>query len=285
MAGAEEAVFSEIPARTWRWLGVNEARVPRAVMASSPVMKMITVPPGQTVRETVIYREETQAVIRVELGDGATLHLEKVQILPTDMSHADTVTVVCGKGAAFTYTAVELGASVAASRLLVELAGDESRADVAALYFGDGSRRVDLNYVIRQKGRATDAAMDVHGALAGSCDKIFRGTLDFVQGAEGSTGREKEEIVLLSPKVRNRSVPLMLSGEADVDGHHAVSAGKLDEEKLFYLMSRGLDPAEAKRLVVEAQLAPVLSRLGDGALVEALQNRIAERLAASGDEG
>ena len=91
-------------------------------------------------------------------------------------------------------------------------------------------------------------------------------------------GRESEEVILLSPKVRNRSVPLMLSGEADVDGHHAVTIGKMDENKLFYLMSRGLDGEEAKKLVVEAALAPVLSRLPDAALAEEIRAAIEGRL-------
>ena len=52
----------------------------------------------------------------------------------------------------------------------------------------------------------------------------------------------------------------MLSHEDEVDGHHAVSVGQMDEEKLFYLMSRGLNPQEARRLMVTAILQPVLDR-------------------------
>ena len=50
-----------------------------------------------------------------------------------------------------------------------------------------------------------------------------------------SASREKEEVLLLDKEVRNRSVPLMLSAEDEIEGHHAVSAGRLDEAKLFYL--------------------------------------------------
>ena len=84
--------------------------------------------------------------------------------------------------------------------------------------------------------------------------------------------------MLLSPKVRNRSVPLMLSGEADVDGHHAVSIGKMNEEKLFYLMSRGLDMDEAKRLVVEAAIAPVCARIPDEELTAEIKAEIEGRI-------
>jgi iron-regulated ABC superfamily ATP binding cassette transporter membrane protein len=67
--------------------------------------------------------------------------------------------------------------------------------------------------------------------------------------------------MLFSPHVRNRSVPLMLSHEGDVDGHHAVSIGRMDAEKLFYLMSRGLDDRAAQQLIVEASFEPVMARI------------------------
>ncbi len=72
----------------------------------------------------------------------------------------------------------------------------------------------------------------------------------------------------------------MLSHEDDVDGHHAVSIGKMDENKLYYLMSRGLDLAAAQRLVVEASFQPVLDRLpaSESALREEIDAYLLGRL-------
>ena len=274
----QEFVYSEIPMPTWRWLGVNEARVPESVMAAAPVEKHIVVPRGEKTECVVVYREEPSAFIRAEIAEGGELHLIRVQLAPDDMARADRIEAEVAAGAAFRFTAVEAGGRVSASSLDISLSGRGSVADVAALYFVDGTRHTDMNYVVRQKAPETDATMLVYGALAGQAEKVFRGTLDFVSGSAGSVGRESEEVILLSPKVRNRSVPLMLSGEADVDGHHAVTIGKMDENKLFYLMSRGLDSEEAKKLVVEAALAPVLSRLPDATLAEEIRTAIEGRL-------
>ena len=214
----------------------------------------------------------------MELGEGAELHLVRVQLAADTAAHADTIEADVAAGAVFRCTAVEAGAAVSASKLAINLNGEKSVADVAALYFVDGERRADLNYIIRQKAPETDATMLVSGALSDKAEKIFRGTLDFVSGSPGSVGRESEEVMLLSPQVRNRSVPLMLSGEADVDGHHAVTIGKMDENKLFYLMSRGLDDEAAKKLVVEAAVAPVLARLPDETLAREIRDEIERRL-------
>ena len=202
-------------------------------------------------------------------------HVARVRVFDANGWHIEADVAA---GAVFRCTAVEAGAAVSASKLAINLNGEKSVADVAALYFVDGERRADLNYIIRQKAPETDATMLVSGALSDRAEKIFRGTLDFVSGSPGSVGRESEEVMLLSPQVRNRSVPLMLSGEADVDGHHAVTIGKMDENKLFYLMSRGLDDEAAKKLVVEAAVAPVLARLPDETLAREIRDEIERRL-------
>ena len=132
--------------------------------------------------------------------------------------------------------------------------------------------------MIHQRGKRTQATMNVRGALTDLSDKIFRGTLDFQRGAKGSTGRELEEVIILSSGTRNRSVPLMLATEDEVDGHHAVSIGRLDEEKIFYLMSRGLDKSEAERLIVEAAFNPVIEKLSDETLRAQLKENLRQRL-------
>ena len=53
----------------------------------------------------------------------------------------------------------------------------------------------------------------------------------------------------------------MLSHEGDVDGHHAVSIGRMDEDKLFYLMSRGIDEEEARAMIVRGFVEPIAKEL------------------------
>ncbi|WP_455048305.1 SufB/SufD family protein [Mitsuokella sp.] len=274
---ADLKTFSRIPMRTWRWLGVNESRIPADIDENIKTQKLL-VEAGKENEVVLTQREGGQYELQVHIEDGAKLHLVNAQLVPDDKLYTCRVKVFVGKGAEFSYTVVEAGAEQTATELYVDLAGDDSKADVWGLYFGDGKSLIDLNYVIRQGGKRTDANMQVRGALLGESEKIFRGTLDFLEGAKGSVGRENEEVVLLSPNVRNRSVPIMLSHEDDVDGHHAVSVGKMDEDKLFYLMSRGLDLSEAQRLVVEASFNPVLDRIPEEELKKEIDTYLQRRL-------
>lgn len=259
---AEAEIFSEIPMRTWRWLGVNEARVPENISKEVQVKK-IFVEAGKEDEVVLVQRESGQYEVQIHLEDGAKLHLVNAQLVPDDVPYTSRIKVYVGNGATFSYTAAEVGSSHTASELVVDLAGDDSVADVWSLYFGDGKEKIDMNYDIRMQGKRADANMQVRGALLGECEKIFRGTLDFLEGTKGTVGRENEEVIALSDKIRNRSVPIMLSHEDDVDGHHAISIGRMDENKLYYLMCRGLNLEEAQRVVIEASFNPVIDRIPD----------------------
>ncbi len=274
-----EKIYSEIPMRTWRWLGVNQASVEESLLEIDGGHQQLVVPAGESRELTVVYRQLGQGQVDVKVEDGGFLKLTTVQLLPGDAEFAGNVQVDLGKSSRLEAVSVEVGAAKSVAKMDVNLTGDESKADVYVLYFGHESRKLDMNYVLVQEGKSTEANLHVYGALTGQADKIFRGTLDFRHGSKGSKGYEKEEVVVLSGKVRNRSVPLMLSAEDAVEGHHAVSIGKIDESKLFYLMSRGLDMAEARKLVVEAAFNPVLDRIDDKALYQELDDYIKERLA------
>ncbi|MBE8951295.1 MAG: SufD family Fe-S cluster assembly protein, partial [Quinella sp. 3Q1] len=229
------------------WLGVNDLKT-----AAQVEEKIIDVPAGEmrTFAEVNLAAENVARRIKISVGAGA-----KVEFISADV-----------------------GGGNYSADVEIELVGDDSAADLQAVYFGGGNRKLDFNYVIRQRGKRTQATMNVRGALTETCDKIFRGTLDFQRGAKGSTGRELEEVIILSQGTRNRSVPLMLAAEDEVDGHHAVSVGRLDEEKIFYLMSRGLDKSEAQRLIVEAAFNPVVEKIPDENLRAELSDKLQRRL-------
>ena len=280
---AMQDVFSRIPMPTWRWLGVNDLPMPAGLADTKKEIRLSAVT-GEKVQHVVELRENRAQEISVEVAEGAELALTYIQFAPTDAPAASRIHARVARGGLFSCTLIEAGAAHTASELHVTLAGDEARADVWGLYFGDEARKIDLNYVIRQEGRRTDANMQVRGALLDHSVKTFRGTLDFIQGSRGSVGKEDEEVMLFSPHVRNRSVPLMLSHEGDVDRHHAVSIGRMDEDKLFYLMSRGLDERAAQQLIVEASFEPVLARIEQEELRTEIKDYLERRLLGGAEE-
>lgn len=242
----DENFLGEMPLATWRWLGVNK------------------------IKTNVNFEEEV-----ITVADGEVKQISEVNLSADESARKIKINV--GNSARVELYAVDLGRGNFSADIEINLNGADSTAEINAVYFGDGKRRLDYNYIIRQRGLRTNAVMNVRGALNDECNKIFRGTLDFQRGAKGSIGRELEEVIILSDTVRNRSVPLMLSNEDDVDGHHAVTVGRLDDDKIFYLMSRGLDKFAAEKLIVEAAFNPVLEKISESLRAEIL-NELQRRL-------
>jgi len=154
-----------------------------------------------------------------------------------------------------------LGGSLALCGSRAELTGTGSGFQVQNIYLGGGDSNLDFNDVAVHAGQDTRSEIHAAGVLDGSCQKILRGTIDFRKGAVHGVGHESEDVLLLSPTVRNRTALLILCGEEQVEGQHAASIGRLDESMLYYMASRGINEQEAKRLVALAKFAPVLDVL------------------------
>ncbi|MFV0341374.1 MAG: Fe-S cluster assembly protein SufD [Anaerocolumna sp.] len=172
----------------------------------------------------------------------------------------------------------ELGSKSSAIGIHADLAGKESALDIQTIYFGDKDRSLDFNYIAKHKGIKTESNMDIHGALLDSSKKIFRGTIDFKKGAKGAKGSEGEYNLLFNKGIKNVSSPLILCEEDDVSGSHAANSGRIDEEKLFYMMSRGMDELTAKKIMLEAWFSPAIERIPSEELREQVSDHVKRRL-------
>lgn len=176
------------------------------------------------------------------------------------------------------YVAAEFGAH----RLLyhgdADLRGDESVMSEECIYIGSEDEHIDLYYDRNQYGKASDSHLATYGALTDRSKKVFRGCIDFKRGASGAVGNEEDYVIMLSEQVRNVSLPLLLCTEDDVQGNHASSSGQIDKERMFYLMTRGFSKDDAKRMVVEAMLRPVIDRIEEEDLLTAVLQSVAAKM-------
>ena len=211
---------------------------------------------------------------RIYCEKGSTVNYIIIQNLSKESTHLGACFAKLEEGARVNYVIVELGAKESITNVRTDLQGNQSTANMYTVYMGDKERIIDMNYLMNHYGKETKSNMEIKGVLQDQCNKIFKGTLDFKKGAVKSTGAEEEYAVLLSDKVRNRSVPLLLCTEEDVSGQHAASAGKIDENQLFYLMTRGFSEAESKKLIIEAAFRPIIDRIPE----ENIRNAIFEEI-------
>lgn len=214
---------------------------------------------------------------RILAKAGARVRLLQIQMMGTDTTHISDVGVSLQEKAEVSVVNLEMGQADVYAGGRFRLLGKKSVLNCETVYFGDGTRKLDFNYLAEHIAPESRSDIIAGGALFEECQKIYRGTIDFISGAAHSVGHEQETTLLLSDKVRNRTAPLILCGEENVEGQHAATIGKLDGDMLFYLASRGLSEEQAKRLMVHAQFGPAMAKLPEE-WKEKAERYLAERM-------
>lgn len=209
---------------------------------------------------------------KISVAEGAELNIIKIQRLNSLSRHLESRYSTVLETGKVNYISVEIGGKEAVVNYMTDLIGDESEGHVKSVYLGFGERVLDLSHHMNHFGKRTNSDMIFKGALKDKSKKAFRGTLDFKKGSTHSEGNEEEFTILLSPKVKSYAIPLLLCREDDVIGNHAASNGQIDEEKLFYIMSRGMSESEAKKIIIESHIRPIIDLIP----VESIKNIILE---------
>ena len=162
-----------------------------------------------------------------------------------------------------------------------ELIGKKSNFTADIAYTVADDCVLDMNYVALHEGRKSVSEIRTDGVLHENARKLFRGTIDFKKGAAGAVGNEKEDVLLLDDDVVNQTIPLILCAEEDVEGNHGATIGKLDEDLVFYLESRGMALAEIYKMMAKARIDAVLRFVPD----EKTKADVASYLESEGSNG
>lgn len=198
-----------------------------------------------------------------DLSKNARLKVSRLESGLAGVAVFDQRHSVLAEGARADFSAAELGGENIYVHSYGLLKGDHSAIAEKAVYAGTKEQHLDFFYHIDHVGKKTHAEIDVKGALDDESKKIFRGTLNFKKGCSGSVGDEGDYAIQLSPKTKNISLPLLLCTEDDVQGNHASSAGQLDANTIYFLMSRGFSLEEARRIVIEALIRPIIDGMDE----------------------
>lgn len=206
---------------------------------------------------------EDTAVLRVLVNaqQNSDVRIYMVQMLGSKTVSLADVGIQEADNARVEFVRAELGGSRSYTGVLADLRGDGSYFEADTSYNAASGRIVDMDYTARHEGRNTQSLMNAAGVIGNSSEKIFRGTIDFLRGCAGAKGDEKEDVLLLGDDLVNKTVPLILCKEEDVEGNHGASIGELADDVLFYMGTRGISREQAEKLVAKAKLLAVISKI------------------------
>jgi Fe-S cluster assembly protein SufD len=217
--------------------------------------------------------------LEIITGRGAKLHYIGTQRLGRKVYDFHTERAVLGQDSTVILQTIELGAKLSKGRVEGVLKGDGGSVKLLGLYVEDKDQHLDRYTLQDHYGANCVSDLLFKGVLADQARSVFSGLIKVHPGARGTAAYQQNRNLLLSRHARADSIPNLEIACNDIIGcSHGATAGKVDEEELFYLMCRGLSRIEATHLIVEGFIDPIIEQAPIASLRASLREEISERV-------
>jgi len=222
--------------------------------------------------------------LEISVAPGGNLTLVSLQEWGSKSIHAGRQHAVVDRDATFKSIVVTIGGSLVRLLPTVELAAPGASCELLGVYFATSGQFFEHRMFVDHKVPNAKSRVNYKGALAGDqAHTVWIGDVFIRAAAEGTDTYELNRNLLLSDGARADSVPNLEIETGEIVGAgHASTTGRFDDEQLFYLMSRGINIADARRLVVRGFFNEIISEIGDEVIQTRLMDRIDDELAKAG---
>ena len=289
------------------WTGGAFVWVPKDVRLEKPIQTVYVIDePGtaQYAQTLCVVGENSECSIREYcLGapiDGQALHAGGFELFarpgsnvklahfhdwgPGEIHDISVKRVEIARDAHVGWVPVHLGGRLVKQTLDIVTAEQGSDMRHTGLYFTEGEEHLDLFTSDRHEAGHTTGDTVWKGALTGDSRASYEGLIHIVPGAQETHTYLQTHQMLLSQRAKGDAIPSLIVETDNVSASHGGTVGELDEDQIFYMMSRGLPRSEAVRILVEGYFEEVVQRLEDPGLEELVRRRIAEKLRAAEDQ-
>jgi Fe-S cluster assembly protein SufD len=283
------------------WTGGVLIHVPKNVQVEKPIQVVWLIDePGtaQYAHTLAVVEELAECKIReyclAPRIEGQALHAGAFELYALPGSHVNlahyqdwgtgevydisTKRVEIRRDAQVKWVPVHLGGHMTKQTLDIITAEQGSDMRHTGMYFTEREEHLDLFTSDKHEEGHTTGDTVWKGALTGDSRASYEGLIHIVPGAQETDTYLQTHQMLLSPKAKGDAIPSLIVETDNVKASHGGTVGELDEEQIFYMMSRGLSRTEAVRVLVEGYFEEVVQRLEDPGLEALIRRRIAEKL-------
>jgi Fe-S cluster assembly protein SufD len=220
----------------------------------------------------------SSSVVEIEARRGATVNYISLQAWNRSTSHFQTQRFTGHRDSTVRSLAVNLGSTFARTQVECVLKGEGSFSELLGLYFADGDQHFAQRTL--QSHAAPHATSDLlyKGALKEKSHSEYSGLIKVARGAQGTDAYQANRNVVLSEEAIARSIPQLEIEANEVRCTHGATVAPVEEEHLFYLMSRGIDRVTAQKLIVFGFFGEVLDRIRVPRLRDELSSAIAAKV-------
>ena len=217
--------------------------------------------------------------VEVFVGDNAELKFVEMQSLGENCYHFSHEKSQVGRDARLDWVFSAIGSKLTKSFLDLDLVGNGAWGRMSGFYFAAGKQHMDHD--TQQNHRAEGQTSDLlfKGALRDGSRSVWQGMINVEPGAQKTDGFQANRNLLLAKEARADSIPGLEIQADDVRCTHAATISKLEEEHLFYLMSRGIHLEEARKVVVDGFFDPIMERIPFEGVRERLKSSVVDKMA------
>jgi Fe-S cluster assembly protein SufD len=225
---------------------------------------------------------QVNGALALVVGDGAQVERIKIGNEGEAALHIETIMASIGAKAAyreFTFTA---GSAVTRNQLFLRCAGEGSNVRIAGANLLKARQHVDSTLVIDHAARSCESREVFKSVLDGESRGVFQGKIVVRPQAQKTDGKMMTQALLLSDTAEADNKPELEIFADDVQCGHGATAGRLDENLLFYLKARGIPAKEAEALLIQAFVGEAIDAIAHEGVRDLLGGRVAAWLAARG---
>ena len=196
--------------------------------------------------------------VRVVSGAGSNVQYINLQQLEKTSFFVQSRRALLGRDAHFSWIDAQIGSYYSQAHSYLDLREPGTHGENTVLYLAGGNQRFDIYTESRHSAPNTYSNILTQGAVNHVAKALSRGLVRIESNAPDSNGYETQNALLLNDTAEADAIPNLEIENHDVKCSHGSTIGHVDEEQLFYLMSRGLSRDEAVAEIVSGYFAPVL---------------------------
>ncbi|MEA4811905.1 MAG: Fe-S cluster assembly protein SufD [Anaerolineaceae bacterium] len=226
---------------------------------------------------------ENLSIENLEILLGSNASLDLIELTDKGL-HAAAISHEKAKlreNSTFKWVYGHLGEGNAKHFLDVDLTAEHAQARLRGFYFNGSGEKLDLDTQVNHFAPRSQSDLLFKGAANGSGKVTWEGMIYVDPLAMGTDAYQSNRNLALSPQAEIHSIPGLEICADDVQCSHGATVGRIDEEELFYLGTRGIARAEAEKLIVNGFFAEIIDEVNDPKIREQLSARINEKLFAA----
>jgi Fe-S cluster assembly protein SufD len=217
-------------------------------------------------------------LVEIHISDNARLQFVELQSWGDNVWNFSHERAQVGRNANLEWIFGALGSNLTKNFSEIDLIGEGAVGKMSGFYFTAGKQHLDHDTQQNHLAPHTTSDLLFKGALKDSSRSVWQGMIYVAPGAQKTDGYQANRNLVLSSKARADSIPGLEILADDVRCTHGATVGKIDQDSVFYLLSRGIPYADAEHLIVEGFFDPIMQRIPFDGVRKRFQQAIVNKM-------